>query len=84
VKSDAYKTHNQQQGKAMHSLKKIITLLERDVEYAKDDFHQDQGESYHLGIVEGLTKALNYVLKAQAKELTELDKWAQSYNRQKG
>lgn len=84
MKSDAYKTHNQQQGKAMHSLKKIITLLERDVEYAKDDFHQDQGEYYHLGIVEGLTKALNYVLKAQAKELTELDKWAQSYNRQKG
>jgi len=66
------------------ALKELITLLERDVEYAQDDFHQDQGKYYHLGRVEGLTKALNYVLKAQAKELTELDKWAQSYNKQEG
>ena len=56
----------------------LKTLLSRDIHYAEDDFDRDTNNHYYLGKRDGLEKALNYITKIEAKEYSELDKWAET------
>tara|TARA_R100001082_G_scaffold47110_1_gene25167 strand:+ start:3136 stop:3381 length:246 start_codon:yes stop_codon:yes gene_type:complete len=59
-------------------LEELKTLLSKEIHYAEDDFDKDTNNHYYLGKRDGLEKALNYIIRIEAKEYSDLDKWAKT------
>ena len=80
MKSDAYKTYNQQQGEAMDTeIKGLIKLLTKEFDYAQDDFDQDHDNYYYLGRANAFRQILDYVLDMREEDFKERNEWATIY-----
>ena len=62
-------------------LKNIKSEIKRDIRETERDWNNNPHNDYYFAEISGLRRALNYILRAESKEYTALDRWA---NRMKG
>ena len=58
----------------------IKTDIRRDIKSTEREWRDNPSNDYYFAEISGLRRALNYVTRAESREYTALDKWAQSMN----
>ena len=61
-------------------LNNIKTNIRRDIKSTEQEWRDNPSNDYYFAEISGLRRALNYVIRAESREYTALDKWAQSMN----
>ena len=59
-------------------LNSIKTDIRRDIKSTEQEWKNNPNNDYYFAEISGLTRALNYVVRAESREYTALDKWANS------
>tara|TARA_R110002051_G_scaffold188223_2_gene257681 strand:- start:749 stop:991 length:243 start_codon:yes stop_codon:yes gene_type:complete len=59
-------------------LNSIKTDIRRDIKSTEQEWKENPDNDYYFAEISGLRRALNYVVRAEAREFTALDRWAQS------
>ena len=62
-------------------LKNIKSEIKRDIRETERDWNNNPHNDYYFAEISALRRALNYILRAESKEYTALDRWA---NRMQG
>lgn len=58
-------------------LNSIKTDLRRDIKSTEQEWRENPNNDYYFAEILGLKRALNYVVRAESREYTALDRWAQ-------
>ena len=61
-------------------LNSIKTDIRRDIKSTEREWKDNPSNDYYFAEISGLRRALNYVVRAESREYTALDKWAQTIN----
>ena len=59
-------------------LNSIKTDIRRDIKSTEREWKNNPNNDYYYAEISGLRRALNYVVRAESREYTALDKWANS------
>jgi|TARA_R100001510_G_scaffold27321_1_gene24046 hypothetical protein len=59
-------------------LNSIKTDIRRDIKSTEQEWKNNPNNDYYFAEISGLRRALNYVVRAESREYTALDKWANS------
>ena len=59
-------------------LNSIKTDIRRDIKSTEQEWKSNPDNDYYFAEISGLRRALNYVVRAESREYTALDKWANS------
>ena len=59
-------------------LNSIKTDIRRDIKSTEREWKNNRNYDYYYAEISGLRRALNYVVRAESREYTALDKWANS------
>ena len=59
-------------------LNSIKTDIRRDIKSTEQEWKNNPNNDYYFAEISGLRRALNYVIRAESREYTALDKWANS------
>lgn len=59
-------------------LNSIKTDIRRDIKSTEREWKNNPNNDYYFAEISGLRRALNYVIRAESREYTALDKWANS------
>ena len=59
-------------------LNSIKTAIRRDIKSTEREWKNNPNNDYYYAEISGLRRALNYVVRAESREYTALDKWANS------
>ena len=59
-------------------LNSIKTDIRRDIKSTEREWKNNPNNDYYFAEISGLRRALNYVVRAESREYTALDKWANS------
>ena len=59
-------------------LNSIKTDIRRDIKSTEREWKNNPNNDYYYAEISGLRRALNYVIRAESREYTALDKWANS------
>tara|TARA_R100001129_G_scaffold128824_2_gene90827 strand:+ start:887 stop:1114 length:228 start_codon:yes stop_codon:yes gene_type:complete len=57
-------------------LNELKYRINKDIQYVEERWDDHPNNDYYYAEICGLERALEHVLRAEAGELTELDKWA--------
>jgi len=58
----------------------IKTDIRRDIKSTEREWKDNPSNDYYFAEISGLRRALNYVIRAESREYTALDRWAQTIN----
>ena len=58
----------------------IKTDIRRDIKSTEREWRDNPSNDYYFAEISGLRRALNYVIRAESREYTALDRWAQTIN----
>lgn len=61
-------------------LNSIKTNIRRDIKSTEQEWRDNPSNDYYFAEISGLRRALNYVIRAESREYTALDRWAQTIN----
>ena len=61
-------------------LNNIKSDIRKDIKSVEKSWKDNPSNDYYFAEISGLRRALNYVTRAESREYTALDKWAQSMN----
>jgi len=61
-------------------LNSIKTDIRRDIKSTEREWKDNPSNDYYFAEISGLRRALNYVIRAESREYTALDRWAQRIN----
>ena len=61
-------------------LNSIKTDIRRDIKSTEREWRDNPSNDYYFAEISGLRRALNYVIRAESREYTALDRWAQRIN----
>jgi|TARA_R100000081_G_scaffold88184_1_gene59417 hypothetical protein len=61
-------------------LNNIKTNIRRDIKSTEQEWRDNPSNDYYFAEISGLRRALNYVIRAESREYTALDRWAQTIN----
>ena len=61
-------------------LNSIKTDIRRDIKSTEQEWRDNPSNDYYFAEISGLRRALNYVIRAESREYTALDRWAQRIN----
>jgi hypothetical protein len=61
-------------------LNSIKTDIRRDIKSTEREWKDNPSNDYYFAEISGLRRALNYVIRAESREYTALDRWAQTIN----
>ena len=61
-------------------LNNIKTNIRRDIKSTEQEWRENPSNDYYFAEISGLRRALNYVIRAESREYTALDRWAQTIN----
>tara|TARA_R100000773_G_C4113042_1_gene52235 strand:+ start:93 stop:323 length:231 start_codon:yes stop_codon:yes gene_type:complete len=61
-------------------LNSIKTNIRRDIKSTEREWKDNPSNDYYFAEISGLRRALNYVIRAESREYTALDRWAQTIN----
>ena len=64
-------------------LNSIKTDIRRDIKSTEREWKNNPSDDYYFAEISGLRRALNYVVRAESREYTALDEWAQSIQKRK-
>ena len=59
-------------------LNSIKTDIRRDIKSTEREWKNNPNNDYYYADISGLRRSLNYVVRAESREYTALDKWANS------
>ncbi len=59
-------------------LNSIKNDIRRDIKSTEQEWKNNPNNDYYFAEISGLRRALNYVVRAESREYTALDKWANS------
>ena len=59
-------------------LSSIKTNIRSDIKSTEREWKSNPDNDYYFAEISGLRRALNYVVRAESREYTALDKWANS------
>ena len=59
-------------------LNSIKTDIRRDIKSTEREWKNNPNNDYYYAEISGLRRALNYVVRAESRDYTALDKWANS------
>ena len=61
-------------------LNNIKSDIRKDIKSVEKAWKDNPSNDYYFAEISGLRRALNYVIRAESREYTALDRWAQSMN----